>query len=118
MPIELMEANPLVEEAKNQVAVKRGPLVYCLESVDLPDSASINEAVLDTKAEFSTEEIKIGNRNLIGINSEVAIDDVSWKNRLYRPKDDKLSKKYKVRLIPYFAWGNRDADEMTVWLSY
>src|SRR5262249_13550828 len=28
----LVEANPLVEEARNQVAVLRGPLVYCLES--------------------------------------------------------------------------------------
>ena len=36
MPVELMQANPLVEEIKNQVAVKRGPIVYCLESNELP----------------------------------------------------------------------------------
>ena len=34
MPVALIEANPLVEENRNQVAVKRGPVVYCLESVD------------------------------------------------------------------------------------
>ena len=36
MPARLMEANPLVEEDLNQVAVQRGPVVYCLESPDLP----------------------------------------------------------------------------------
>ena len=36
MPVRLMEANPLVEEDLNQVAVQRGPVVYCLESPDLP----------------------------------------------------------------------------------
>src|SRR6202011_778588 len=34
MPAQLLQAHPLVEEARNQVAVKRGPLVYCLESPD------------------------------------------------------------------------------------
>ena len=36
MPARLIEANPLVEETRNQVAIKRGPIVYCLESPDLP----------------------------------------------------------------------------------
>jgi hypothetical protein len=37
----LIEANPLVEETANQVAVMRGPIVYCLESVDLPDGVRV-----------------------------------------------------------------------------
>jgi DUF1680 family protein len=37
MPATLLESNPLVEETKNQVTVKRGPIVYCLESADLPN---------------------------------------------------------------------------------
>ncbi|HEV2694216.1 MAG TPA: glycoside hydrolase family 127 protein, partial [Verrucomicrobiae bacterium] len=32
MPARVMEANPLVEEDLNQVAIQRGPVVYCLES--------------------------------------------------------------------------------------
>ncbi|MCW4094571.1 glycoside hydrolase family 127 protein [Segatella copri] len=35
-----MEANPLVEENKNQIAVMRGPIVYCLENVDI-DASSV-----------------------------------------------------------------------------
>jgi DUF1680 family protein len=48
MNVELMQANPLVEETKNQVAVKRGPIVYCLESNQLPTSVGINEVALVT----------------------------------------------------------------------
>jgi len=39
----LVEANPRVEEVRNQVAIMRGPVVYCLESIDLPDDVKIAE---------------------------------------------------------------------------
>ena len=39
----LVEAHPLVEEARNQVAVMRGPLVYCLESIDLPKGVRVSD---------------------------------------------------------------------------
>ena len=41
MPAQLIEANPLVEETRNQVAIKRGPIVYCLESPDLPEDVRV-----------------------------------------------------------------------------
>ena len=37
--VQLVEAHPLVEEARNQVAIMRGPVVYCLETVDTPGVA-------------------------------------------------------------------------------
>ena len=40
----LIEANPLVEEAKNQVAVMRGPIVYCLEGQDIEGGYRINDS--------------------------------------------------------------------------
>ncbi|MDO9040401.1 MAG: glycoside hydrolase family 127 protein, partial [Bacteroidota bacterium] len=41
MEAQLVEANPLVEEVRNQIAVKRGPVVYCIESADIPANRSI-----------------------------------------------------------------------------
>ena len=41
MPARLIEANPLVEETRNQVAIERGPIVYCLESPDLPKGVRV-----------------------------------------------------------------------------
>src|SRR5690606_13991787 len=65
MPVELMQANPLVEETKNQVSVKRGPIVYCLESEFLPNNVSINEVILDTTSSLLTQPILIKGRELV-----------------------------------------------------
>jgi DUF1680 family protein len=119
MPVELMQANPLVEEVKNQVAVKRGPIVYCLESDQLPANTSINEVVLNANSVFTTNFIQVNNRQLLTINATSLIDqDNSWDKKLYQPVSAKKSAVYKLTLIPYFAWGNHGAAEMTVWMPH
>jgi DUF1680 family protein len=119
MPIELMQANPLVEEVKNQVAVKRGPIVYCLESNELPANLKVNDVVLDVNSKFTTDFIKIGNRQLLSITASSSINtDNSWDKKLYKPIKAKDSKEYTIKLIPYFAWGNQGKGEMSVWLSH
>src|SRR5262249_46103680 len=42
----LMQAHPLVEEARNQVAVQRGPVVYCVESTDLPEGVRVSDVII------------------------------------------------------------------------
>lgn len=119
MPVELMQANPLVEEVKNQVAVKRGPIVYCLESNELPVNIKVNDVLLNLNSKFTTDFIKIDNRNLLTINaSSSSIPDNSWDKKLYKPISAKDSKEYSIKLIPYFAWGNNGKGEMSVWLSH
>jgi DUF1680 family protein len=39
-----------------------------------------------------------------------------WQGRLYRPLESNESKQTRLRLIPYYAWSNRGASEMTVWM--
>ncbi|MEL1239990.1 aceric acid hydrolase [Flavobacterium flavipallidum] len=118
MPVQLMEANPLVEETKNQVAVKRGPLVYCLESEGISKPGLVNEVVLDVNSDFKTETIQLNNRNLISISAKAAYDANSWNNKtLYQPI--KIAKEQiTVKLLPYFAWGNGKSKEMIVWFSH
>jgi DUF1680 family protein len=121
MNVELMQANPLVEETKNQVAVKRGPIVYCLESNQLPTSVGINEVALVTKAPtFEVKPMQLGNREVMSIQADVVFDtSESFKDgTLYKPLSAKKTKNLTVKLIPYFAWGNKGKGEMTVWLPY
>ncbi|WP_020600868.1 hypothetical protein [Spirosoma panaciterrae] len=42
IPVKRIESNPLVEENRNQVAVKRGSIVYCLELADNLITKQIN----------------------------------------------------------------------------
>jgi len=119
MPVELMEANPLVEEVKNQIAVKRGPLVYCLESDQLPAKTSVNDISLNVNSKFTTNNFTLNNRNLVSIDAEAVIkSDNSWNKTLYKPLNSKDATAVPVKLIPYFAWGNKGKGEMTVWMSH
>lgn len=59
MDIKFVEGNPRIEEVRNQVAVKRGPVVYCMESPDLPKDTKILDVYIKgetpLKAEYHPE---------------------------------------------------------------
>jgi DUF1680 family protein len=114
MPIEFIQSHPRVEENKNHIAIKRGPIVYCLESVDLPDSVRITDLMVTPGSRFNviyTKDILGGVVVLEG--DALFIKKLDWKGRLYNPIN---VKPINIRLIPYYSWSNRGVSEMTVWL--
>lgn len=121
MKIRLMEANPLVEEAKNQVCVMRGPLVYCLEGQDIEYTYHINEISIPADIEFKETHTTIAGHEVIALEGE-AVQTAPWNEwnnetlyrKLWRPRSEN---KVKIRLIPYYAWDNRGVDDMSVWLN-
>lgn len=116
MRVKLMESNPLVEETRNQVVVKRGPLVYCLEGMDVADGRRIDDVLIPSTIQFTPTEITIDGSKMIALDGEARLmDETSWDNVLYR-EVGKADRTVKIRLIPYFAWGNRGKSEMTVWM--
>ena len=115
MPVERIEAHPSVRENCGQVALQRGPVVYCLESVDngrdLADLSLSDRAVL-----------RVSNRKVAGSRVPVieAVgkrrDRRGWSKSLYR-SDPSDYREVKIRAIPYFLWDNRgDGGEMRVWI--
>ncbi|HEX6962276.1 MAG TPA: glycoside hydrolase family 127 protein [Lacipirellula sp.] len=117
MPAQLIEAHPLVEEARNQVAVKRGPVVYCLESPGLPAGVKLAHVALPADGELTPRF----DANLLGgvaaIDTKAIIrDGEPWRNDLYRPLSASSGRKAKITLTPYYAWANRGPEEMSVWL--
>ena len=116
MEVKLLESNPLVEETRNQTVVKRGPLVYCLESMDIEGGKKIDNVLIPADMKFSTKEISIDGSRMVALEGTARlIEDEAWTNTLYR-EVGKADKKVKIQLIPYFAWGNRGKAEMTVWM--
>jgi DUF1680 family protein len=114
----LMEANPLVEEAKNQIAVMRGPIVYCLEGQDIQGGYRINDIAIPTDVQFKETKITIEGHEMVALEAEVPVTGQgSWgKDELYRELRPVKNKKTKIRLIPYYAWDNRGIDDMSLWL--
>jgi DUF1680 family protein len=117
MKTKLVEANPLVEETRNQVAVKRGPVVYCLESVDIPQEVNIFDISLPANIELSLVSDTIDNSQVMFLEGKaLASGHQSWNNQLSREIRHDKPDSLHIRLVPYYAWGNRGHSEMTVWL--
>lgn len=117
MEAELVEANPLVEETRNQVAVQRGPMVYCLEGHDVPEGRRVFDITIPANIEFKAEKEKIGESTITSLTGEALIvQNPDWQGTLYRPISDKAVGKAAIKLVPYYAWGNRGQADMTVWL--
>jgi DUF1680 family protein len=117
MNVQLLEAHPLVEEARNQTAVRRGPIVYCLESTDLPDNVRVMNVYVSPKAKYQDhfDKALLGGVTVVQTKAYARIGD-DWGNELYRRISPKKPKTINIRLIPYYAWGNRGDSEMTVWI--
>ena len=118
MPSVLIEANPLVEETRGQVAVRRGPVVYCLESPDMDAANSIFDVSLPLASNLKPVPMTIGNSRIIALAgiAEWLPPAKADKNKLYREAPKEPAKTIPIRLIPYYAWANRGQSDMTVWL--
>ncbi|MES2447380.1 MAG: glycoside hydrolase family 127 protein [Bacteroidota bacterium] len=115
MEAQLIESNPLVEENRNQVAVKRGPVVYCLESNDF-EGKNIFNAVIPSSIAFKPTPITIDGAQMMSLEGTAKLrDKTDWNNVLYHPIS-KTNENTAIKLVPYFAWGNRGHSEMSVWL--
>ena len=97
MPVEVVEADSRVKENIGKRAIQRGPLVYCMEQTDNPDDFA--ELQLSSSMKFSNTF------------------DSSLLNGVMRIQASDGGKR-DINLIPYYAWDNRDAGEMKVWIDY
>lgn len=117
MKAALIEANPLVEEDRNQVAVKRGPVVYCLESPDVPKETRIFEYKIPADITLKPVKTRFAESNIVALEGTLLKkNESSWKNTLYREIPDSKPETATIQLIPYYAWDNRGKSEMTVWI--
>ena len=109
-------AHTMVEETGGQAAIERGPLVYCCEGVDTK-AETLDDLYLDLDAEYLPAEIEIEGRTIRTLETEMYCMNRDGYDRkaLYQPLVYRGMKKEAVRLIPYYAWDNREFGEMRVW---
>lgn len=115
MDVKFIEGHPRIEETRNQVAVKRGPVVYCIESADLPKDTNIFDAYVSSKSNLKPTYRSDYLGGLTTIDGEILIrkDKVAG---MYNVVAQPEFQTYKTHLIPYYAWSNRGNGEMTVFM--
>ena len=109
MPIRKIIAHEEVEADQYRMALQRGPLVYCLEGQDQPDSQVIHMMVPPQTAMSTQFEPELLN----------GIHTLNLSGNLLKPTENSLEQvPLELKAIPYYAWANRGRDYMMVWLPY
>jgi DUF1680 family protein len=120
MTPQLTVGHPYVDATRGFAALEYGPLVYCLEAVDLPDGHNLQDVALDPHGKFEA----VYSDQLLGgttiIEGHGYLQDLSaWSGRLYRPYDPASPsprRELPLRFIPYHQWANRGPSPMRVWI--
>lgn len=96
MPVEIVEADSRVKQNTGKRAIQRGPLVYCMEETD------------NTK---DFDKLAITPQTAFNCNFETSL--LNGVEIIQATNGDKT-----ISLIPYYAWDNREAGKMKVWIDY
>jgi DUF1680 family protein len=116
MEVKFVEGHPRIEELRNQVAVKRGPVVYCVESADLPEGESILDVYINGNSDLKATYHPNMLGGLATVEGEVFIREDEQVKDMYRSVDKPKLKSAKVTFVPYYSWSNRGDGEMTVFM--
>jgi len=118
MPAKLMIANPHVMNNFQRVAIKRGPLIYCIEQEDNP-TIDVWNIMLRKSSKFFVEYRRdlLGGVMILKSRALIINGDI-WKEKLYQTYQKPLfiNKEVEVIAIPYYTWANRAPGPMTVWI--
>jgi uncharacterized protein len=100
MPVQRVYAHENIEANRGKVALMRGPVVYCLESVDHPDVDVMRVALPHTAVLAADHRPQLlgGVTVISGTGVSEAAEAVS------------------LTAVPYYAWCNRETGPMTVWV--
>ena len=102
MPVKQVVANKNVKADSAKMALERGPLVYCAESID--NSENILNLYLSDNIHWSAEKMSDLLRGITVIRGKA----------YYKSDLDQYTEK-DFTAIPYYAWAHRGQSEMAVW---
>lgn len=117
MPIERVLPHPLIRQAAGQIALQRGPLIYCLEAVD--NGPRLANICLPASAELRAvfDETLFGGVSVIaGVAERVELNRENAAPYRFDSREDYTQRPFEFQAIPYFLWANREAGEMRVWI--
>lgn len=116
MAIQRLEANPQVVYDRGKTALRRGPLIYCLEQAD--QQSPLEQIILPLGAQLEGQymsELLGGVTVIKGQGLLRPLED--WKDVLYRPVHAATTRPLPVTAVPYCVWGNRGLGKMAVWID-
>ncbi len=119
MPVRTVMSHPHVLANVGRVALMRGPLVYCLEGVDHPGVDVWDLALAHGNAISVSKEPDLL-EGVVALRGEALLmDSAAADQPLYltaTTSDGARRPHVSFTAIPYYAWANREAGPMQVWM--
>lgn len=117
MPVERVMPNPEIRQDAGNIALQRGPVVYCLEQVDNGSHLANVAIPPESKLTASIDADLFGGVGII-TGEAVRIEPKNWTSGLYRSQSqvEVQRKPFTFKAIPYCFWANREPGEMRVWI--
>lgn len=107
MPVRRVAADPRVQADTGRVALERGPLLYCLEGIDHGNKIFQLALPDDVKLAVETRPDLLGGVTVLAGQGLAA----------RRQADGSVvTEAAPLTAIPYYAWCNRGAGQMEVWI--
>jgi DUF1680 family protein len=109
--------HPRIDASRGTIAVRRGPVVYCLEQPDLPAGVPVQDVFIPADPELVVGSVDADlGVPTITITGGVSRDSASvplYRNVEIHQTERELDS---FELIPYFRWANRRQAAMRVWI--
>ncbi|MBD0421822.1 glycoside hydrolase family 127 protein [Streptomyces sp. TRM S81-3] len=108
-------ADRRVDALRGQLAVERGPLVLCLESVDLPDDRDVDAVAVD--GTVPPQDAAEGDGSVVVAGRLVdGVTDAPWPYTAPADAPEPRLREAELLLTPYHARASRGPSTMRVWL--
>lgn len=92
-------------------------MVYCLESVDLPEGATVERVLIPASASIQDAALPQPWADVPALRMAALLAPPGDAEALYAPLSTEAPSAVGVLLIPYAFWANRGPSEMSVWLN-
>ncbi len=121
MDVQQLRANPAVVEDRGRIAFQRGPIVFCMEKLDQPsrgEAANLVEFIAKpegtTTSHFEPDLLE----GVMVLEHPASLSPSAGDGVLYTASEPAKAPEIPttLRLIPYYAWANREPSSMQVWI--
>jgi DUF1680 family protein len=126
MPARVTAPDARIDAVRGSLAFERGPLVYCIETSDLPAGVAVEDVAIEPMTEPALEARPDLADPIIGLRfpavrtaSPTPPEAWPYTDRSTAPAGGESAPAdaaIEIRAIPYFAWANRTGGAMRVWI--
>ncbi|GMA35997.1 hypothetical protein GCM10025876_22010 [Demequina litorisediminis] len=124
MPVDVLDPDPRVDAVRGCVALRRGPVVHCIEQADLPPGVTLEDVSIDLSASPrigpAVSSLRVGATILaeavVRPSEGLPLGTAHPRSSHHDERSGMLPGRIPLRAIPYARWANRASGAMRVWI--